>query len=341
MFMDFTRFPPPLSVTQRLQAALRRLADWRALTGARDLGMSQSVERLGPLITPGNLTGTDGENINGPSLIRVPDWVPNRLGRYYLYFAHHSGQYIRMAYADQVTGPFIVHVPGTLRLDHCPLVEGHIASPDVHVDEVRRQIVMYFHGPSRSLGRQMSYRAASTDGLAFTPAGVELGMFYFRVFSYGGVVYALGKGQLHRSADGGRTFEPGSILLEVPGSDRDLNSRGNIRHTAVRVQDHWLEVYFTRQGDVPESILMAEIDMRQPWTNWELGAIVEVLAPSEDWEGADLPRVRSRPGAAEGPQNAVRDPAIYQEDGQLFLLYAIKGENGIALARLGPPGRSA
>ena len=32
-------------------------------------------------------------NINGPSLIQVPDWLPNPLGKYYLYFAHHKGEH--------------------------------------------------------------------------------------------------------------------------------------------------------------------------------------------------------------------------------------------------------
>ena len=30
-------------------------------------------------------------NINGPSLVRVPEWVEDPLGKYYLYFAHHRG----------------------------------------------------------------------------------------------------------------------------------------------------------------------------------------------------------------------------------------------------------
>ena len=30
-------------------------------------------------------------NINGPSLIKVPHWMENPLGKYYLYFAHHKG----------------------------------------------------------------------------------------------------------------------------------------------------------------------------------------------------------------------------------------------------------
>ncbi|MBI3972242.1 MAG: hypothetical protein HY332_13225, partial [Chloroflexi bacterium] len=52
-----------------------------------------------PIIRP-HMDGRMGDNINGPSLIRVPDWVDDPLGRYYLYFAHHRGTYIRLAYAD-------------------------------------------------------------------------------------------------------------------------------------------------------------------------------------------------------------------------------------------------
>ena len=36
---------------------------------------------IGPSVHP-----SIGENIQGPSLIRVPDWVNNPLGKYYLYF---------------------------------------------------------------------------------------------------------------------------------------------------------------------------------------------------------------------------------------------------------------
>ncbi|NCG39796.1 MAG: hypothetical protein GWP30_02270, partial [Actinobacteria bacterium] len=59
----------------------------------------------GPIITPG-MDARMGGNIQGPSLIKVPDWVENPLGNYYLYFADHRGTYIRMAYADDVTGPW-------------------------------------------------------------------------------------------------------------------------------------------------------------------------------------------------------------------------------------------
>ncbi len=48
------------------------------------------IERLldAPILTPATHPSI-GENIQGPSLIRVPDWVPEALGRYYLYFVDH------------------------------------------------------------------------------------------------------------------------------------------------------------------------------------------------------------------------------------------------------------
>jgi hypothetical protein len=55
-------------------------------------------------------------NINGPTVIRVPNWIRRPLGRYYMYFAHHKGSYIRMAYADSPLGPWQLHSPGVLRL---------------------------------------------------------------------------------------------------------------------------------------------------------------------------------------------------------------------------------
>ena len=104
-------------------------------------------------------------NINGPSVIRVPEWVTDRLGKYYLYFAHHKGPSIRLAYADQMMGPWVVHPNPVLTVEQSLFVTkdldpnsrsdwvngpdylyAHIASPDVHVDQNAKQILMFFHG---------------------------------------------------------------------------------------------------------------------------------------------------------------------------------------------------
>ena len=74
-----------------------------------------------PIITP-DLHPSIGRNIQGPSVIRVPDWVEHRLGDYYLYFADHKGSYIRLAYANQLTGPWTIHPPGSLQLAACTIL---------------------------------------------------------------------------------------------------------------------------------------------------------------------------------------------------------------------------
>jgi hypothetical protein len=74
------------------------------------------AERLlqNPIITP-SMMGSAGDNINGPSLIKAPDWLKQKLGKYYLYFAHHEGEYIRLAYADDLHGPWKIYRPGVIQ----------------------------------------------------------------------------------------------------------------------------------------------------------------------------------------------------------------------------------
>jgi hypothetical protein len=150
-----------------------------------------TVERLtdAPIIFP-HMDSRMGDNIGTPSLIRVPDWVENRLGRYYLYFSHHKGRYIRMAHADRPTGPWVMHEPGVLDIadslfpaedppeppEHLRpawaakmkggYLYAHIASPDVHVRQADRTIAMYFHGLLPN-GDQSTRLAVSRDGLSF------------------------------------------------------------------------------------------------------------------------------------------------------------------------------
>ena len=87
------------------------------------------VERFpsNPIIRP-HMDARMGANINGPSLIRTPAWLDNPLGRYYLYFGHHKGEYIRLAFADELTGPWTIYGPGVLHLKEA-YTEGHLASP--------------------------------------------------------------------------------------------------------------------------------------------------------------------------------------------------------------------
>ena len=137
------------------------------------------------------------------------------LGRYYLYFAHHHGDHIRLAYADSLRGPWTLHVPGTLQLADTPFHD-HIASPDVHVRD--GEILMYFHGRSQKGEAQTTCLASSADGLRFSTVSGPLGPFYFRVFVHRGWHYAIAKngnidGVLLRSPNGRDAFESGPRVI--------------------------------------------------------------------------------------------------------------------------------
>ena len=302
-------------------------------------GMQSSwvVHRLSnnPIIRPEMLPAGDGGNINGASLIRTPAWLPGRLGAYYLYFAHHRGQYIRLAYADRLDGPWTVHKPGTLSLNDAPACRDHVASPDVHVDEERREIRMYFHGPSRVTRGQKSYVALSSDGLVFAANDAILGPFYFRVARWRGQWVAMAKGGLvYLSNDGLSEFRP-AAQSPFPLHDPKGNAPGDVRHVALQPDDRGLHVYYTRIGDCPEAILRAYVYPDDPdMQTWRASKFEQVLAPKFDWEGADLPLRASLSGASSGPENALRDPAIHVEDGRIYLLYSVAGESGIAIAEL-------
>ena len=112
------------------------MAVFQAVSNAAE-PLSITVERLGsgPIITP-EMDSRMGGNIQGPSLIKVPDWVENPLGEYYLYFADHRGTYIRMAYADEVTGPWTIHSPGSLTLKESYFPKTKLETADDSVDSV-------------------------------------------------------------------------------------------------------------------------------------------------------------------------------------------------------------
>ncbi len=278
-----------------------------------------------PILTPDS-DPSIGANINGPSLLRVPDWVANPLGRYYLYFAHHQGQFIRLAYADDLAGPWRVYAPGVLPLSHAPC-RHHLASPDVHLDPAARQFRMYFHGVTDH--GQQTFLAVSRDGLAFEPTGAEpLGPFYFRVFEHEGAWYAVAKvgnegGGLLRSPDGLTPFERGPDVIP------------RMRHAALRrLGPRRMEIYFSRGGDCPESILRTQMGLSGHWRTWTVGDFELVLAPEAPYEGADLPLEPSAWGAIHRPANQLRDPAIYEEDGRAWLVYSVAGESGLAMAEI-------
>lgn len=297
-----------------------------------------------------------GDNIGTPSVIRVPDWIPDPLGRYYLYFSHHKGRYIRMAYADTLTGPWVMHRPGVLDIadslfpaedppeppeDQRPTwaakmkggyLYAHIASPDVHVRDADRSILMYFHGLLPN-GDQLTRLAVSGDGLTFQVLPPLLGPPYFRVSAHESGLYTTAWGGILMRADVWEgPFETGPRLIPY-------DTKGGIgegyRHGETYIHDNTLHLFFHRMGDCPERILHATVDMQGDWRQWSASESVTLLKPELEWEGADLPLDVSTMGTETTRVRQLRDPCVFvDDDGASYLFYGGAGESGIGIARL-------
>ena len=312
-----------------------------------------------PLITTRS-SASLGDNINGAALIRVPAWVKQPLGRYYMYFAHHMGGFIRLAYADAIEGPWTIHEPGVMQVRDTALFRPqpdppenlanfytHVASPEIEIDHARQRVVMWFHGwwtegkmwpvgepAAREWARangysQFTQAATSSDGLRFAAQPAITRASYLRVFRLNGALYGMGRlGQLWRSTDPLGAFEPG------PHPFRDGAYANRIRHVALLQRGGLLYVFFTAIGDAPERILVSTIGPTGDWKTWIASTPVEVLQPAAPYECGSLPNAPSEAGDIKGPARQLRDPAVFEENGRTFLFYSFCGEQGIAGAEL-------
>lgn len=301
-------------------------------------------------------TGREGRNINGPSIIRVPDWIApeNRADPsavYYLYFAHHQGNYIRLAWAENIEGPWNLYQVGAgvsvggrgvldlgsddkTNIGNGITIRGHIASPDVHADDTNRRMIIYFHGPATYDGRgvgQESFVATSPYGLDFS-GGIEpviLGDFYFRVFEYRDSLYAVAKsGCLYKAPDANEPWMPPpgfdfrdrlwAERFDRPfqsdiDSDANMVSGEHLRHVAVHLAGDTLYVFYTRIADSPERIMMSTMDMSVgDYQMWDSTYPPEEILQAELlWEGGDIPPRASSSGSAPENVNQLRDPHVF------------------------------
>ena len=239
-------------------------------------------------------------NINGPSVIRVPSWVRGPpLARYYMYFAHHKGSYIRMAYSDAVGGPWTVYKPGVLAIadsgfptvrpkDDDPdrvkteaelagsdELRPHVASPDCIVDDENRRLVLLFHGlegkPQAST--QLSRVATSIDGVTWSVEPGTIGRPYMRGFRAPSILgndwFSLSMpGNFYRSTSGG--MPPWTVRETRQTCGKRYLFTPKMRHSAVLVRDDELWVFWTRVGDAPERILLSRVALSADWADWAL-----------------------------------------------------------------------
>jgi hypothetical protein len=319
------------------------------------LALSLQAQRFpeNPLITT---SPSLGDNVNGPSVIRVPHWIKHPLGRYYMYFAHHKGDHIRLAYSNDLHGPWKIYEPGVLHVKDSIFYRPqpdppepssnfytHVASPEIEIDDAHHQLTLYFHGMytegqrwpdnlksatewTRSHGyAQFTQAATSTDGIHFKPIpSITAKTSYLRTFRWHNTNYGMARlGVLLNS-----NHEIG------PNPFADTPYANRVRHVGLLVRGDTLYVFFSAIGDAPERILLSTIALTADWTQWLASPPREILSPEKPYECPQLPVIASKIGESEGPEHALRDPAVFEERGKIFLFYSVCGEQGIGAAEV-------
>lgn len=135
-------------------------------------------------------------------------------------------------------------------------------------------------------------------------------------------------GQLSRSKDALASFEVG------PNPFRDGPYVNRVRHVGLVVRGSRLHVFFTAIGDAPERVLMSTVDLTSDWRAWRASPPIEVLQPEMRYECADMTVAPSEAGDVDVPVRQIRDPFVFEEQGQAYLFYSTCGEQGIAAATI-------
>jgi hypothetical protein len=240
-------------------------------------------------------------NINGASLIKVNN-------TYLLYFSSHKGINIYLAYSQEIDKNYIFY-GSVLHIEDTPCFD-HIASPDVHIED--NHVVMYYHGMTES--GQKTFKATSRSATSFISQDVPITPYYHREFKYKDDVFAICKNG-NTDSIMYQKFDNKYIKL--------FHFLKGARHTTI-LADEDISIYYTVVGEAPERVYVTDLQ----------GNGGEVLRPLYEWEGANKHLVRSKYGGINCLVNQLRDPFIYKENNQLYLLYSYGGESGIAITKI-------
>lgn len=107
------------------------------------------------------------------------------------------------------------------------------------------------------------------------------------------------------------------------------------RHLAVYKGRSQLYIGYGRVGDTPERIVYTQMDISSTdWNEWICETPRELIIPQDNWEGADEQMEASIRGEIGKKVNQLRDPYVFQDDGQLYLFYTGGGEQAIGIVKL-------
>ena len=199
-----------------------------------------------PIVTPAS-SPSIGDNINGPSLIRVPAWVERPLGRYYLYFSSPGNTSACMPTSCQDRGRFTSRARSDSRRRRAASITSRRRTcmstmPGVRSSctslSVRRQ-----HRQQRPRRHQRTEDVSGDFGRwSSLPVGAQ---------PLGPRISACSTGArlLRHRARRHRPALAGTCGRHLSRTDSDRRDSGRLlRHAAVDVHGDVLRVYYSRIG---------------------------------------------------------------------------------------------
>ena len=270
------------------------------------------------------ITENFNSNICNPCLIEVPHWCKNKLGKYYLFYADHGGEFIKLAYSDNLFSNWKKKKDGVLNIDKFSNAINHIASPEIYIDNTKQEIILFTHSHSKSRKGQWTYASKSKDALNFEVVNdLPLAPFYFRIFKYKNFFYGITKGgSLWKTKNFFNKFTQCHNLFDKERSTEILhNYFGAVRHISFIIENNILFIFYTRIGDKPERIYYSKVNLTIDEKEWFFDTENELIRPEFDFEGVNIKLTKSEPGDSSKPENALRDPHIIKICNNYFITY--------------------
>ena len=302
------------------------------------LNFQLSPKKRFNLINSSNLPNELSININGPCINIVQDDLSNH---FELYFADHRGKFIRRAISDNILGPFKIKLIPELTIDYLSFftsAHNHIASPFIFL--FKNEIWMVVHAPCSIYNCQRSFFFKFVNSKWMVLASDNFLPFYAKsIVIEEQILFICKGGDVFKSQNPIGPYEKIGNIFNYAGFDTWHNYDSAARHFGLFYykREEIIIICFSRIGVKQESIeylLMSSNDLINGSFSKKEYEIKKLLYPVKDWEGAHLDKTKSKAGASDHYENALRDPDLFLFDNNLYLFYSFGGERGIGAVQI-------
>ena len=186
---------------------------------------------------------------------------------------------------------------------------------------------MYYHCPYKN-GKtpQSTFNCISDDGLNFTKGDKYVIYPYLRKFDFNNNTYAIAM----------KGFYPkGSVLFKLVNNKfkEIADILPGSRHTAVLNYLNKIYVFYTIVKEAPEHIYVSELNICEN-DKVKIQNTKSVIKPEEYYEHKNSPLEKSNYGATYKDVRQLRDPGIFKEGKDIYLLYTVCGEQALAMCKI-------